>query len=150
MESISSDGELVLILLNQKREKLRFWVHPVLNRRQLQGEFHGLIQELKLYHGCFRTYLRMSVRHFECLLKELGPHLRKREIISERRLWHNKCSSMLNSVFVWLMRCAYTHLKHLQNQLDQKKKKWRKFFLLILLNPHKIFAWILCLWSINV
>lgn len=41
------------------------------------GEFHGLIQESKLYHSCFRAYFWMSVGQFELLLSELGPDLRR-------------------------------------------------------------------------
>lgn len=38
-----------------------------------QGEFHALIQELKLHHGCFSfsTYFRMSVGQVWLLLEEL-------------------------------------------------------------------------------
>lgn len=33
---------------DKTRKKLRFWVYPVLMRRQQHGEFYGLIQESKL------------------------------------------------------------------------------------------------------
>lgn len=62
-ESTSSDDEQVLMFLSKQRKKLRFWVHPVIRRRQQQGEFRGSIQELKLYHGRFCTYFGMSAEH---------------------------------------------------------------------------------------
>eukprot|EP00064_Thunnus_orientalis_P001678 superscaffoldBa00000116_g1681 len=45
--------------------------------REREGEFHCLIQELKLYHSQFRTYFSMSVGQFESLLGMLAPHLRR-------------------------------------------------------------------------
>lgn len=41
---------------------MRFWVLTI---RQQKGDFHGLIQELKLYHAGFHTYFRISVGQFE-------------------------------------------------------------------------------------
>lgn len=37
------------MFLNMKRKEWRFWVHPVLMRRQQQRKFHYLNQELKQY-----------------------------------------------------------------------------------------------------
>ena len=67
IDSSSSEDDLLLLLLLAKRKKSRraFWVHPVNRRRREKGEFHGLVQELKLYHGRFRVYFRMSVGQFE-------------------------------------------------------------------------------------
>ncbi|XP_073318399.1 uncharacterized protein [Pagrus major] len=59
-----------------KKER-RFWIHPLLQARERDGEFHCLVQELKLYNGRFRTYIRMSMGQFETLLGLLAPHLRK-------------------------------------------------------------------------
>ncbi|KAL2099475.1 hypothetical protein ACEWY4_003869 [Coilia grayii] len=74
----SSDEDLIMIdMLLDKKRKRKFWVHPLLERRRQQGEFHQLIQELKLYHDRFRQYFRMSVAEFEALLAVLGPHLRR-------------------------------------------------------------------------
>ncbi|KAL2096763.1 hypothetical protein ACEWY4_005970 [Coilia grayii] len=67
---------MIDMLLDKKRKR-KFWVHPLLERRRPQGEFHQLIQELKLYHDRFRQYFRMSVAEFEALLAVLGPHLRR-------------------------------------------------------------------------
>lgn len=35
---------MVLIFLNKKKKKLRFWVHPILRERQQQEGFHGFLQ----------------------------------------------------------------------------------------------------------
>lgn len=50
------------MFLYKKRKKMRFWVLTI---RQQKGDFHGLIQELKLYHAGFHTYFRISVGQFE-------------------------------------------------------------------------------------
>ncbi|ROI73783.1 hypothetical protein DPX16_22894 [Anabarilius grahami] len=47
----------------------------VLMNRDSEGEYANLVQELKLYHGRFRTYFRMSVGQFEELLQTVAPHL---------------------------------------------------------------------------
>ena len=75
--SSSSDEDLVLIAIANRPKKRRFWVHPLLERREQHGEFHQLIQELKLYHDRFRQYFRMSLAEFEALLAILGPDLMK-------------------------------------------------------------------------
>lgn len=38
MKSAPSDDELVLMFLNKKRRKRRFWVCPILKRRQQRGK----------------------------------------------------------------------------------------------------------------
>lgn len=52
-------------------------MHPFLKERGELGEFHCLVQELKLSHSRFRTYFRMSVGQFETLLQQLAPRLRR-------------------------------------------------------------------------
>lgn len=74
--STSRDDELLLKFLSRKVE-LRLRFHAVLKRREQQGQFHGLMQQLKLQHGHFCTYFRMSVAHFEFELAEMGPDLRR-------------------------------------------------------------------------
>lgn len=63
------DDEQILKFLMKKRKKLRFWIHPILTRRQRQRQLHSLIQQLKLYHDFIRTtYLKMSVGQFGIIL----------------------------------------------------------------------------------
>ncbi|XP_055030232.2 uncharacterized protein [Misgurnus anguillicaudatus] len=74
--SSSSEDELVLLLI-AKRKRRRYWVHPILQQREEQGELQRLIQELKLYHDRFHRYFRMSVGQFESLLTLVAPLLIK-------------------------------------------------------------------------
>lgn len=42
-----------------------------------EGEFQLFMDKLKLHHGQFRKYFRMSVKQLEALLQMLAPLLRK-------------------------------------------------------------------------
>lgn len=80
--SSSSDEEIIVLLSEERhkkrpRKRRRYWIHPILKRREEHGEFHRLIQELKLYHEGFQRYFGMSVSDFENLLQMLAPSLRK-------------------------------------------------------------------------
>uniref|UniRef100_A0A3B3HNM8 DDE Tnp4 domain-containing protein n=1 Tax=Oryzias latipes TaxID=8090 RepID=A0A3B3HNM8_ORYLA len=79
--SSSSSDEEIIVLLNAERprKRRRFWVHPIITRREEHGEFYRLIQELKMYHERFRGYFRMSVSEFENLLQQLAPSLTKEQ-----------------------------------------------------------------------
>ena len=47
----------------QRRQRLgvrRFWVHPILQRRSRQGEYHSLVQELRLDAVLFKKFFRMT------------------------------------------------------------------------------------------
>ena len=80
MENDSDDDlELVLLLALYRRRKKRcrgtrrsMRVRFVLPRRQQQGEYHNLLQEMCTAdpHSHFR-YLRMSREWFDCLLSEV-------------------------------------------------------------------------------
>ena len=63
--------------LRQKRKKRktakrRMWVRYIFTRRQQQGEYHNLLQEMRVSdpESHFR-YLRMSKERFDCLLAEV-------------------------------------------------------------------------------
>ncbi len=58
-------------------KKRTFWVHLILRRRPEHGEFYHLIQELRLYHGRFRQYFRLTVEQFEALLGMLVPYIHR-------------------------------------------------------------------------
>lgn len=65
------DNELVLMFLNEKRNKLIFWVHPVPTRGRLLENIMVWSQNW----SCIRTYFRMSERQFEVFLADLGTQL---------------------------------------------------------------------------
>lgn len=55
--STSNNYELLLMSVNKRTKKLTFWVHPILMKKQQQGGFHGLIQELKLVQQRVSGYI---------------------------------------------------------------------------------------------
>uniref|UniRef100_A0AAX7V7Q6 Transposase Helix-turn-helix domain-containing protein n=1 Tax=Astatotilapia calliptera TaxID=8154 RepID=A0AAX7V7Q6_ASTCA len=59
----------------RKRRPRRTWVHQVLETRDQFGEFHHLLQELRLDDGRFQRYHRLSLGQFEDLLSRVGPRI---------------------------------------------------------------------------
>ena len=93
--SSSEDEEETFLLLSllhrrrrhrKKKRKRKTWVRPIFAQRLRQGEYHNLLQELRLsdreYH--FR-YMRMSKETFNTLLSLVGPRLSRRRYFSTRR-----------------------------------------------------------------
>ena len=76
---LNNDAELEIVLLlalhhRQRRKKKRrtMWVRAIFSRRQQQGEYYNLFQEMRMAdpESHFR-YLRMSKERFDCLLAEV-------------------------------------------------------------------------------
>uniref|UniRef100_A0A3B4HC48 DDE Tnp4 domain-containing protein n=1 Tax=Pundamilia nyererei TaxID=303518 RepID=A0A3B4HC48_9CICH len=59
----------------RKRRPRHTWVHQVLQTREQFGEFHHLLQELRLDDGRFQRYHRLSLGQFEDLLSRVGPRI---------------------------------------------------------------------------
>ncbi|XP_034092899.1 protein ANTAGONIST OF LIKE HETEROCHROMATIN PROTEIN 1-like [Gymnodraco acuticeps] len=55
----------------------RFWVHPILRKRLQRGEYHLLVQELRLDDRLFQRYFRMSKEVLDELLGKVGPLITK-------------------------------------------------------------------------
>ncbi|XP_073714916.1 uncharacterized protein [Misgurnus anguillicaudatus] len=53
----------------------RVWVHQILQRRNQLGEFHQLLQELRLDDGRFQRYFRLSRAQFDDLLFRVGERI---------------------------------------------------------------------------
>ena len=75
----SSEDELATVIVSaiihqRRRRKLpkRFWVRPIFTKRRQQGEYHNLLQEMRLSdeNSHFR-YLRMSKERFDSLLSQV-------------------------------------------------------------------------------
>ena len=56
----------------KKKKKRRMWVCPIFTKRREQGEYHNLLQEMRLSdpESHFK-YLRMSQFRFDSLLKKV-------------------------------------------------------------------------------
>ncbi|XP_010783305.1 uncharacterized protein [Notothenia coriiceps] len=55
----------------------RCWVHPILRKRLQRGEYHVLVQELRLDDLLFQQYFRMSKHVLDELLRKVGPVITK-------------------------------------------------------------------------
>ena len=68
------EGLILLLALRRKRKKRtrRMWVRSIFTKRRQQGEFHNLVQELRLVdpESHFR-YLRMPKERFDSLLSKV-------------------------------------------------------------------------------
>ena len=89
-ESNDRDGEetLLLSLLYRKRSCRRrsrsVWVRAVFAKRQQQGEYGNLLQEMRLSESHFQ-YVRMLKEKFDHLLSLVGPLLTMRHYFSRQR-----------------------------------------------------------------
>jgi hypothetical protein len=83
---------LYLLVEEEKRKKLKLWVHKVFRAREENGEFHTLFGRLKDDRQKFYRYFRMSVLKFENLKQLLHTVIEKkntrwrRSITTEERL----------------------------------------------------------------
>ncbi|XP_034022473.1 protein ANTAGONIST OF LIKE HETEROCHROMATIN PROTEIN 1 [Thalassophryne amazonica] len=60
----------------KRRQRRRRWAHNIFMRRSQFGEFHYLLQELRLDDGRFQRYFRLSRTQFEDLLSRIGATIR--------------------------------------------------------------------------
>jgi hypothetical protein len=61
---------------NEKRkERKKFWVHPITSQRLLKGKFYSLYEDLRAHPQKIFRYFRMSTAPFDKLLVLLGTSL---------------------------------------------------------------------------
>ncbi|XP_078481877.1 uncharacterized protein LOC101243083 [Ciona intestinalis] len=70
---------IALIFYYKKHRRSRScWVHSILKRRNTLGEYHRLLQEMRLEREAnFMTYFRMPPAVFDTLLKLVAPKIKK-------------------------------------------------------------------------
>ena len=60
------------------KKKGKYWVRKIYAKRQIKGEYHLLVQDLKLHEqDYFFRCFRMSPENFEMLLSWIGPKIKK-------------------------------------------------------------------------
>ena len=78
---------MLLLLRQRKREKKnqrKMWVRKIYQERKQKGEFHLLINEMRLHdHELFFRYFRMSPTRYEHLLEQIGHVITKSSIKRE-------------------------------------------------------------------
>ena len=78
MADINTIATLYLLYKSEKHRKTTrrsVWVHDILRRRTELGEFHRLLQELRLDDNRFQRYLRLTGAQFEDLLARVGARI---------------------------------------------------------------------------
>lgn len=66
------------LLLKRRKKWRRQWVRQVLQNRDVYGEFHHLVQELRLYdEKTHFGYFRMTKERFDQLLTLIGPLIQR-------------------------------------------------------------------------
>jgi hypothetical protein len=76
----------LLLIIWKDRRKKRHWVHPIVSKRLLIGQFYKLYEDLRNCRGKFFTYFRMSIESFDKLLEiKFTNVLLNRQIAEKRR-----------------------------------------------------------------
>jgi hypothetical protein len=65
----------LLLRIRKVQRKKRHWVHPIVSKRLLNGQFHKLYEDLRNCRGKFFSYFRMSIESFGKLLVLVGPRI---------------------------------------------------------------------------
>ena len=64
---------------SRKPKRRRVWAHDILRRRSQLGEFHQLLQELRLDDGRFQTYFQLTGAMFDDLLTRVGARIYRQD-----------------------------------------------------------------------
>jgi hypothetical protein len=65
----------LLLRTRKGRRKKRHWVHSVVSKRLLNGQFYKLYEDLRNCRVKFFSYFRMSIASFDKLLVLVGPQI---------------------------------------------------------------------------
>ena len=81
MADITSIACLYLLWKRERRRNARrLWVHETIRSRTELGEFHRLLQELRLDGERFQRYLRLTPAQFDDLLARIGARISRLDI----------------------------------------------------------------------
>ena len=68
----------------EKKKQIKFWVRPIFRERKLKGEFHTLIQDLKLFDSeYFFKQFQMTPTKLEELLSWVPRKIEKSSVRCE-------------------------------------------------------------------
>jgi len=68
MDFVESITVCTLLLRTRAKRRKRFWLHPLVSRRLLKGQFHKLYEDLCIHPKKFFRYFRMTSSSFDELL----------------------------------------------------------------------------------
>ena len=85
MESEEEEDNNILVLaaaslleVKQKDRSHRFWVHPLMEKREDHGAYYTLVKELGQNPDKFQQYFRLTKEQFSYLEKIVSPYLVKK------------------------------------------------------------------------
>ena len=80
MSDSETDALLAIYYLRRrKRRRRRFWVHPIIQKRQKYGEFHHLVRELESHPDKFKEYFRMTKQQFDSVVELIQDDIKKQD-----------------------------------------------------------------------
>ncbi len=82
MADITMIASLYLLWKSEIRQKCkcrRVWVSHTIRRRTQLGEFHRLVQELRMDDGRFQRYFRLTRAQFDDLLGRIGARISRQD-----------------------------------------------------------------------
>ena len=118
LSKLSRRTKLLLLLKRRSERRKKYaksvWVRKIFQQRKQQGEFHLLINELRIHdHEYFFKYFRMSPSKYEDLLRLVGPYITK----SSKRREAIGPSEPFAFILYYLFAC------HLQSKLKCLQEK---------------------------
>ena len=69
-------ASICALLINKKRSnkrKRQYWMHPVLSKRLIRGQFYTLYEDLRSYPDTFFSYFRVTMGTFDQLMTIIKP-----------------------------------------------------------------------------
>ena len=75
----------IIDMMRKKRRSIHHrrgrskWMRDAVREREFLGEYHRLIQELRLDDGRFYRYFRMSTTQFDGILSYVGPRIKRQD-----------------------------------------------------------------------
>lgn len=82
---------ILLALLHRRRRRKhvrynnqlnrRYWVHPILQVRYVEGAFYTIFEKLRQHGNKFFNYFRMSVATFDYLVARLRSSIRREDTL---------------------------------------------------------------------
>ncbi|MED6241710.1 hypothetical protein ATANTOWER_024872 [Ataeniobius toweri] len=94
----------------KRRQRRRPWVHQILQGREQFGEYHHLLQELRLDDGRFQRYFRLSRTQSEDLLSCVGRRIGLRDTNYWRYIPAAERLSICLRSFVLIVPCWFLML----------------------------------------
>ena len=75
LSTLFTIAAVYLLWKRRARRRRSIWVHSILRTRRLHGEYHRLVQELRLDDARFQQYFRLVKTQFDHLLTKVGPRI---------------------------------------------------------------------------